>query len=249
MTGQPRVGRLGMLLRSLFIQSAWNYRTMLGPGFAFALLPTLRRIHADDPAALAEAVERNAEHFNAHPYLAPIAIGAVARLESEGADRDTVRRFRTAVRGPLGGLGDTLVWATWLPLVAVLALALYWFGVPTWGAALTFVIVYNVGHLGLRVWGLRLGWEAGRGVGARLTEADLGGWARRLQGPLVLGLGVLCGAMLAAPGGLGSIGIVGTGLGVAAFVVGLVAGHRAWRPAAAVTVTVIAIIGAWGMLG
>ena len=240
--------RAGMLLRSLLIQGAWNYGTMLGPGFAFTLLPVLRRVHAGDPEALSSALERHAEHFNAHPYLASIALGAVARLESGGADSDTVRRFRTAVRGPLGGLGDTLVWATWLPLVAVGALVLYWFGVPGWVATLTFVIVYNVGHLGLRTWGLRLGLEAGRDVGKRLTEANLGGWARRLQGLLVLGLGVLSGAILGAPDGLGSSGPVVAGLAVVGFVAGLVGGHRAWRPAAAATVVVIAFIGAWGIL-
>ncbi|MCH1570003.1 MAG: PTS system mannose/fructose/sorbose family transporter subunit IID [Longimicrobiales bacterium] len=248
MSDARQVVRAGMLFRSLLIQGAWNYGTMLGPGFAFTLLPVLRRVHAEDPAALASSIERHAEHFNAHPYLASVALGAVARMESDGADNETVRRFKTALRGPLGGLGDTLVWATWLPLVAVGALVLYWFGVPGWVATLTFVVVYNVGHLGLRAWGLRLGLEAGRDVGTRLTEADLGGWARRLQHLLVLGLGVLSGTILGAPDGLGSFGPVVAGLAVVGFVAGLVGGHRAWRPAAAVMVVVIALIGAWGIL-
>ena len=41
-----------MLLRSLVIQGVWNYRTMLGTGFAFALLPTLKRVYGDDTVAL-----------------------------------------------------------------------------------------------------------------------------------------------------------------------------------------------------
>ncbi|MDE3005106.1 MAG: PTS system mannose/fructose/sorbose family transporter subunit IID [Gemmatimonadota bacterium] len=243
--GRPP-GGMGMLLRSLVIQGVWNYRTMLGAGFAFALLPTLKRVFGDDPVALGQAIERHSEHFNAHPSLAPIALGAIARLETDGADSDTVRRFRTAVCGPLGGLGDTLVWATWLPLVAVCALVLYWFGAPGGGVALTFVVVYNLGHLGLRAWGLRLGLDSGRDVGARLTAADLGGVARRLQGPLALGLGVLCGVILASPEGLAAIGPVWVGFGSLAFLVGLVGGHRAWRPAAVLTVVVIAWFGLWG---
>lgn len=244
---RPR-GGFGMLMRSLLIQGAWNYRTMLGSGFAFALLPALKRLYGNDPNALARAIERHSEHFNAHPYLAPIALGAIARLESDQVDVETIRRFRTAVRGPLGGLGDTLVWATWLPLVAVCSLVLYWFGVPGWGVVLAFVLVYNVGHLGLRVWGLWLGLDAGRDVGARLTAVDLGSWARRLQGPLVIGLGVLCGAVLSAPGGLSSIGPAWSALAAVAFVLGLAGGHRAWRPAAMATVGAIAFIGLWGIL-
>ena len=237
-----------MLVRSLLIQGAWNYRTMLGSGFAFALLPTLKRVYREDPAELQRAIDRQSEHFNAHPYLASIALGAVARLEADRVDSETIRRFRTAVRGPLGGLGDTLVWATWLPLVAVCSLVLYWFGVPGGRVVLVFILVYNVGHLGLRGWGLRLGLDAGRDVGARLTAVDLGSWARRLQGPLVVGLGVLSGAVLSAPEGLSSMGPVWSALATVAFVVGLVGGHRAWRPAAVATVGVIAFIGLWGIL-
>jgi len=237
-----------MLMRSLLIQGAWNYRTMLGSGFAFALLPTLKRVYGKDPEELARAIERHSEHFNAHPYLAPIALGAVARLETDQVDGDTVRRFRTAVRAPLGGLGDTLVWATWLPLVAVCSLVLYWFGVPGGVVVLAFVVVYNLGHLGLRAWGLRLGLDAGRDVGARLTAVDLGGWARRLQGPLAIGLGVLSGVVLSAPGGVSSSGPAWAALAAVAFVVGLVGGHRVWRPAAVVTVGVIGFIGLWGIL-
>ena len=111
-------------LRSFLVQGAWNYHTMLGTGFAFSLLPGLRRIHAEDPVALDASVQRHLEHFNAHPYLTGVALGAVLRMEDEGVAPETVSRFKVAVRGPLGSLGDRLVWATWLPLVAVASLVL-----------------------------------------------------------------------------------------------------------------------------
>jgi len=88
----------------------------------------------------------------------------------------------------------------------------------------------------------------GRDVGKLLREADLGGWARRLQGPLVLGIGILTGAIISAPDGLASLSPVVTGLAVGAFLAGLLVGHRAWRPAAAVTVVVVGFIGAWGFI-
>src|SRR5690606_32454688 len=64
------------------IQGSWNYRTLIGTGFAFALLPLLRSRYRGDPARLRESLERHASLFNSHPYLAPVALGAVAQLEA-----------------------------------------------------------------------------------------------------------------------------------------------------------------------
>ena len=35
--------------RTFAVQGSWNYRTMIGGGMAFAMLPLLRRIYAGDP--------------------------------------------------------------------------------------------------------------------------------------------------------------------------------------------------------
>ena len=70
--------------RSFLIQGSWNYRTMLGSGFAVAMLPALRLIFRENPVALEASVRRHLEHFNAHPYLSNIALGAALRLEADG---------------------------------------------------------------------------------------------------------------------------------------------------------------------
>jgi PTS system mannose-specific IID component len=243
-----RTAVVGTFLRSFVIQGSWNYHTMLGTGFAWAMLPGLRRIFRDDPKGFENAVLRHLEHFNAHPYLAGVALGAALRLEADGADPEVVRRFKSAVRGPLGALGDTLVWAAWLPGVAVAALALYWLGVPAVWAAASFLLLYNVGHIALRAWGLRAGLASGRDVASRLTRADLAGWARRLEPAGVFLIGLLAGALLTAPTGFREAGVVWIVLGGAAFVVGLLGGHRTWRPAAVLTVTAVAAIAAAGIL-
>lgn len=235
-------------LRSFLIQGSWNYHTMLGSGFAFSMLPALEGLFGDDPKELDASVERHLEHFNAHPYLAGVALGAALKLEAEGADAETVRRFKLAVRGPLGSLGDGLVWAAWLPGVSVLALALYWLGLPGWWAAVVFLGVYNVGHLTLRVWGFRVGLREGRMVGRRLERANLGGWTARLKGGVAVLLGILVGALLAGRNGLGGAGAVWIVLATAAFLAGLRVGHHAWRPAAATVVAVIGILAALGVL-
>ncbi len=168
-----RTDFVAAFLRSFAIQGSWNYRTLIGGGLAFALSPLLARIHAGDPVALGESIERHAAPFNAHPYLSPIAIGALARLEQEDEDPETLSRFRAALRAPLGALGDQAVWAGWRPVCAFGAILAHGLGVGPLTAALGFLVIYNVGHVALRAWGLRLGWRTGLSVGAALARTPL----------------------------------------------------------------------------
>jgi len=239
---------ISAFMRSFLIQGSWNYHTMLGSGFAFSMLPALEKLYGSEPEAMEASLERHLEHFNAHPYLAGVALGAALRLESEGADPETVRRFKLAVRAPLGSLGDGLVWAAWLPGTSVLALALYWLGLPGWWAALVFLLVYNFGHIALRYWGFRVGLSEGRMVGRRLEQANLVMWTARLKAVVTVLLGILVGALLAGSNGLAGAGIVWVVLATCAFLAGLLVGHHAWRPAAATVVAVIGILAALGVL-
>ncbi len=197
-----------VLLRSFAIQGSWNYRTLIGTGFVFALLPVLQRRFHDDPAALDRAIRRHAGLFNSHPYLAGMALGAVARMEVESTDPALVDRFKTAVRGSLGSLGDRLVWAGWRPLCLLIALTLLAAGAPWWVAVAAFLTVYNIGHIGLRLWSFRMGVENGLRVGEKL-RLSLVVPAQRLTGtigPFLVGLllplaavGGLAGDRLTAP--------------------------------------------------
>jgi PTS system mannose-specific IID component len=182
--------RASVLLRSFAIQGSWNYRTLIGGGFGFALLPALRRIYADQPERLDDAVERHTQLFNSHPYLAPMALGAVAAMEASGEGPQVVDRFKTAVRGSLGTLGDRLVWAGWRPVCLLFALALLLAGAAWWVGVVAFLMVYNAGHLLLRLWVYRLGLREGKSVGERLRHSPLGDVQRALPvvGAFLVGL-------------------------------------------------------------
>jgi len=198
----PLLGRVhaAMFARSFAIQGSWNFRTLIGTGFAFVLLPALRAIYRDSPDQLAAAVERHSQIFNSHPYVAGIAVGAVARLEAEHADPDVIDRFKSAVRGSLGGLGDRLVWAGWRPVCALLALGLVFAGAPWWAGAAFFLASYNVGHIALRAWSFRLGLEHGRYVGERLRRSHIAEAQRALAGAGAFALGLVL--PMAMSGGL-----------------------------------------------
>ena len=154
--------RLATLLRLLAVQGAWNYETLMGNGIAFAMEPGLRLLPGGrDGAAFRAAMARHAGYFNAHPYLAGVAVGALVRAELDGEDVTRIERFRTACCGPLGSVGDRLIWAGWLPACSLLALGVFGAGASPRTVVLTFVIVYNVGHLALRMWGLQAGYRDG----------------------------------------------------------------------------------------
>jgi PTS system mannose-specific IID component len=161
--------------RLFVIQAAWSYERMLGIGFGFAaepLLRGLRRGGGDGDRAYREAVARQSRFFNAHPYFASLAVGAAARAEMDGVSTEKIERLRSALIGPLGSLGDRLVWAGWLPACAAIGLLLVALGAKAWAVA-AFLVLYNVMHVWLRVWGLRAGWRSGVSVAGALAAPGL----------------------------------------------------------------------------
>jgi len=230
---------LAVLARSLVVQASWNTRTMLGHGFAFALKPVLWWRYPDE-ASREAALARHVEHFNAHPYLSPMGLGAAARLEVDGEDPRRIRHFKTAVRGPLGAIGDRLVWVGWLPSVALVAVILITLGVhPLW-VVLGFLSIYNAGHVYLRIWGWSAGYRHGGDVAQAIRGARLQGLAEGLSRCAALLLGLTLGILPTQ----GTVG--GRALWVSMAAVLFLSGNRArrkgWRPILSLTAAVIGLV-------
>jgi PTS system mannose-specific IID component len=231
--------------RQFFLQGSWNYRSLLGSGFAFCMIPILRK-RGLSGEALDKAVRNHMGTFNAHPYLAGIALGAVSRMEGSGTDFETIERFKRAIQGALGGLGDLLIWGAWRPATLLLALVLAWAGTPPWVPVCVFLVVYNGGHVALRWWAYSRGLQYGKDVGIRLRGAELSRLAERAFSGGSLLLGILAGVFLMShlaaeeAGGLWSL------VGVGAFGLGLKFGHRALRGTTLVVVLVITLLTALG---
>ncbi len=174
--------RIAMFFRLLALQGSWNYETLLGTGIGFVMEPALRYLPGgfDGPAYRA-ALARQSRYFNAHPYLAGVAVGALTRAELDGVDPARIERFRIALAGPLGSVGDRLVWASWLPLCSIVALGVYGTGGSPMAVVGTFLLLYNAGHFLLRAWGLRIGLSRGLNVASALGNPVL------RQGPQYIG--------------------------------------------------------------
>ncbi len=173
----PRVPALTwvkIFSRTLAIQGSWNYETLIGNGIAFCVEPALRLLPGGvRGSAFKQAMARESTYFNAHPYMASVAVGALARVELSEVPPDRIERFRTALCGPLGSVGDRLVWAGWLPLCSLIALALFGVGASAGVVIATFLVLYNIGHLALRIWGLHVGWTRGLLVAGALGNPVL----------------------------------------------------------------------------
>lgn len=170
----PTRTRVAIFFRMLAIQGAWNYETLVGNGIGFCMEPALRLLPGGrEGEAYRAALARQAQYFNAHPYMASVAVGALARAELEGMEPARIERFRTAMCGPLGSVGDRLMWASWLPFCALAALLAYALGAGAAATVLTFLLSYNAGHVALRIWGMNVGWREGLNVASALGHPVL----------------------------------------------------------------------------
>jgi PTS system mannose-specific IID component len=196
----PWKTRIAIFGRLLAIQGAWNYETLLGNGIGFCVEPALRLLPGGvDSPAFRTALARESHYFNAHPYMASIAVGALARAELDGEPPERIERFRTALAGPLGSVGDRLVWAGWLPFCSLAALAIFGWGADAVAVVGFFLVAYNLGHFGLRLWGLRMGWMHGLRVASALGNPVL------RRGPQVIGRVAAFATGVAIPLALGRI--------------------------------------------
>lgn len=186
--------KLAMYLRLLAVQGSWNYETLNGTGVGFVMEPALRCLPGGvDGPQYRSALARESRYFNAHPYLAGVAVGALTRAELDGVDPVRIERFRTALAGPLGSVGDRLVWASWLPFCSLVAMCVYGAGGSALDVVGTFLLLYNIGHFLLRAWGLQIGLSRGLNVASALGNRVL------RQGPQYIGSAAAIVAGLALP--------------------------------------------------
>ena len=190
-TALPVRIQAAMFLRMLAVQGSWNYEILLGNGIGFCLEPALRLLpEGIHSAHFKQALARESKYFNAHPYLAAVAVGALARAELDGEPPERIERFRTALCGPLGSVGDRLVWAGWLPFCSLLALAVFGLGAGPFAVLATFLASYNLGHFALRLWGLRTGWRNGLRVATALGHPVLRSGPQQISRIAALATGV-----------------------------------------------------------
>lgn len=182
--------RVSIWWRSTFLQGSWNYERMQNGGWAFSMIPAIKRLYKtkEDRAA---ALERHLEFFNTHPYVASPIIGVTLALEEERAngvpvDNKAIQGVKVGMMGPLAGIGDPMFWFTVKPILGALAASLAMTG-NILGPILYFVL-WNIIRMGFMWYSQELGYKAG----SKITEDLSGGILQDItKGAAILGMFIL----------------------------------------------------------
>ena len=190
--------------RTFPLQACFCYERMQNVGFAYQMVPALKKLYPDKEEA-SKALKRHLAIFNTTPCVVPFITGASiameekfkkARENGEECDEESINAVKTALMGPLAGIGDSFFWGTLRIIAAGIGASLAAQG-SILGAVL-FFLMYNIPQLFLRYQGLKLGYKSGvsflenmsqGGVIALLTEVA------KILGLVVVGS--MCASMVA----------------------------------------------------
>ncbi|MEI5990378.1 PTS system mannose/fructose/sorbose family transporter subunit IID [Enterococcus crotali] len=182
--------RLAVAWRSTFIQGSWNYERMQNGGWAFSMIPAIKKLYKtkEDRSA---ALKRHLEFFNTHPYIASPILGVTLALEEERAngapvDDVAIQGVKVGMMGPLAGVGDPVFWFTVRPMLGALGASLAMGGSIL--GPIIFFVAWNLIRWAFMWYTQEFGYKAG----SKITEDLSGGLLQDVtKGASILGMFVL----------------------------------------------------------
>lgn len=209
MSSKNMIDRLTLIkifFRNFFVQSAWNFEKMQNLGFAYCIIPALKKIYGNESGELQSAVKRHLQFFNTHPYLTAPILGATIRLEENykatGSGVETINSFKNSLMGICGGVGDTFFWGAVRPTSALLGVLLavifhteakygeVWYNNLNYLAPVGCFVLYNAVHISFRATTFFLGYSEGISIMKILKKIDLTKQTERIRKyqPILLGV-------------------------------------------------------------
>ena len=176
--------------RSTFLQGSWNYERMQNLGWAYSLIPALKKLYTKKEDQIA-ALERHLEFFNTHPYVAAPIMGVTLALEEERAngveiDDAAIQGVKIGMMGPLAGIGDPVFWFTVRPILGALGASLAQAG--NIAGPLIFFVGWNLIRMAFLWYTQELGYKAG----SEITKDMSGGILKDItKGASILGMFIL----------------------------------------------------------
>lgn len=182
--------RLSVAWRSTFLQGSWNYERMQNGGWAYAMIPAIKKLYTTKDEQVA-ALQRHLEFFNTHPYVASPIIGVTLALEEDRAngapvDDVAIQGVKVGMMGPLAGVGDPVFWFTLRPMLGALGASLAMSGNIL--GPIIFFAVWNIVRWAFMWYTQEFGYTAG----TKITQDLSGGLLQKVtQGASILGMFVL----------------------------------------------------------
>jgi PTS system mannose-specific IID component len=182
--------RISVWWRSTFLQGSWNYERMQNGGWAYTMIPAIKKLYKtkEDRAA---ALKRHLEFFNTHPYVASPIIGVTLALEEERAngapvDDTAIQGVKVGMMGPLAGIGDPVFWFTVRPILGALGASLALTGNIL--GPIIFFVLWNLIRMGFTWYTQEFGYKAG----SKISDDLSGGLLQDItKGASILGMFIL----------------------------------------------------------
>lgn len=185
-----------VFLRSLALEANFNFETWQNSGFAFSIIPVLKRLYKTK-ATMSAALKRHMQFFNTAPHGSTLIMGITAAMEeknnaSPDFDAESINSVKLGLMGPLAGVFDSFFWGTAKVIAAGVGTSLALKG-NILGPVL-FLLIFNVPHLLLRYQLTFIGYRGGTNFLQSLSKNHL--MDKLTSGAAILGLMVV-GAMTA----------------------------------------------------
>ncbi|MEO3403623.1 PTS system mannose/fructose/sorbose family transporter subunit IID [Mucilaginibacter sp. CAU 1740] len=183
-----------LFFRSLALEANFNFETWQNTGFAFSIIPVLKKFY-NTKEGMAAALKRHLQFFNTSPYGSTLIMGITAAMEEQNSgdedfDEESINSVKLGLMGPLAGVFDSLFWGTFKVIAAGVGTSLAIKGNIM--GPLLFLLIFNVPHLLLRYKLTFVGYNAGTRFLQNLAKNNV--MDRLTKGSSILGLMVV-GAM------------------------------------------------------
>ncbi len=171
--------------------SSMSYEKLQAHAFAWSYIPFANKYYADDPEAKRRLLVRQSVFYNTEPQTGAIVNGIVASLEENIAlggdvDEEMPNNVKTALMGPLAGIGDSIVQGIIVPILLSIGMSLAAGGSPL--GPLFYIVSWGIIGPLISFVCFRTGYKLG--VGA--VDMIVGETARRLTDAFnVLGIMVI----------------------------------------------------------
>jgi fructoselysine and glucoselysine-specific PTS system IID component len=141
-----------IFFRSLTLEANFNFETCQNTGFAFSMIPVIRKIYKTKES-IALALKRHLQFFNTSPYGSTLILGISAAMEEQNSraedfNAESINGVKLGLMGPLAGIFDSLFWGTLKVIAAGIGTSLALKG--NIAGPLLFILIFNIPHLWLR---------------------------------------------------------------------------------------------------
>ncbi|WP_333496841.1 PTS system mannose/fructose/sorbose family transporter subunit IID [Kluyvera sp. CHPC 1.251] len=156
-------------IRGLFMEGNFNFERMQGAGFAYSMIPALKKIHGNNRHDMAKALKNHLQFFNASPKLFTFLLGTAIAMEENKEKPSTINVMKVAGMGPTGGIGDAIDHMTLMPLTLALGASIAMTG--SIAGPFVFFILYQVVHFFVYFGLMFMGYRAGTAAMINMSDA------------------------------------------------------------------------------